>query len=55
MKLTKINSFLLQELVYYKDTRVAKIKFLEKAIKLYLDIEGTLVDFNYTLKERLKA
>jgi hypothetical protein len=55
VELTKINSFLLQELVYHKDTRVAEIRFLEKATKLYINIEGALADFDRTLKERSKA
>ncbi len=55
IELTKTNGFLLQELVYYKDTRTAKIRFLEKATKLRVDIEGALVDFNRGLEERSKA
>lgn len=55
IELTKTNGFLLQELAYHKDTRTAEIRFLEKATKLRVDIEGALVDFNRGLEERSKA
>lgn len=55
IELTKTNGFLLQELAYHKDTRIAEIRFLEKATKLRIDIEGALVDFNHSLEERSKA
>ena len=55
MELTKINGFLLQELVYHKDTRAAKMRFFKKTIKLRADIDGALVDFDRALDERSKA
>ena len=55
IELTKTNGFLLQELAYYKDTRTAEIRFLEKATKLRADIEGALTDFDRAFEERSKA
>ncbi len=55
MKLIKTNDFLLQKLVYHKDTYTAEMRFLKKAIKLHADIKDTLIEFDCAFKERLKA
>ena len=55
MKLIKTNDFLLQKLIYHKDTRAIEIRFLKKVIKFRADIEDVLIDFDRALEERSKT
>ena len=55
VELTRTNGFLLQELAYYKDTRAAEMRFLDKVTELRADMEGTLAVFDQALEERSKA
>ena len=55
VELTRTNGFLLQELAYYKDTRAAEMRFLDKVTKLRADMEGALAEFDRALEERSKA
>lgn len=55
IKFIKINNFLLQKLIYHKNTRAIKIRFLKKVIKLHANIKDVLVNFYRALEERLKT
>ena len=52
IELTYEKSFLLQELVYRKDTRAAEMKFLEKVTKLRGEMGAIVEEFDRTLEER---
>ena len=52
IELTYEKSFLLQELVYRKDTRAAELKFLEQVTKLRAEIGTILAEFDRILDER---
>jgi len=45
-------SFLLQELVYRKDTRAAEMRFLEKVTKLRAEMEAVLAELDRAMDQR---
>jgi hypothetical protein len=42
IELMQINDYLLQKLIYYKDTQAADMKFFEKVIKMHADLKDAL-------------
>lgn len=55
IELTYEKSFLLQELVYRKDTRAAEMRFLEKVTKLRAEMEAVLAELDRAMDERSRA
>ena len=52
IELTYKKSFLLQKLIYCKDTQAAEMKFLKKVIKLCGEMRAIVKEFDCTLKKR---
>ena len=53
IKLIEINNFLLQKLIYHKNTRAIKMRFLKKVIKFRANIKGFLTNFDRAFEEKL--
>lgn len=58
-ELTREKGFLLQEMMYQKETRAAEMRFLEKVTELRSDLEAAHAAFNHALdvraRERMQA
>ncbi|MCJ1235112.1 hypothetical protein MMC14_003076 [Varicellaria rhodocarpa] len=54
IELTYEKSFLLQELVYRKETQIAEMKFLDKVTKLRAEMKNILEELDCALEERSK-
>ena len=53
-ELTRGKSFLLQELVYHKETRAAEMRFMKKVTELRAGLEAVLTEFDCGLQKRLR-
>ena len=51
-KFIKINNFLLQKLIYHKDIRAIKMRFLKEIIKFRANTKDILTNFNYAFEEK---